>query len=99
MPKQPPKNCPSDMVEAIRYFRLTPKYSPSGTAVIGMDVSNGTVNAPEWGVGAIVKIAFRIPKDTFTPMADLVIEFDQNTSGTPEVLIADLKELKESLEP
>lgn len=97
-PRKPGRPATVDTVEAVRYFCLTPEYSQNGT-VTGCKVSNGTINAPDWGKGAIVKVTFRVPKALFTPLAEVEIDIDTTNTGTAEVLIASLQELKKDLEP
>jgi hypothetical protein len=96
-PAKPGRPSKGETVAAVRYFCLTPEYSQNGT-VIGCKVSNGTINAPDWGKGAIVKVTFRVPKALFTPLAEVEIDIDTDNSGSAEVLIASLRELKEDLE-
>lgn len=97
-PAKPGRPSKVETVETVRYFCLTPEYSANGT-VTGCNVSNGTKNAPDWGKGAIVKVTFRVPKALFTPLAEVEIDINADNSGTAEVLIASLRELKEELGP
>lgn len=79
-------------------MRFTPSYDRSG-AVARVDVASMTSNRPAADKGGpIIKVTFRLPKRLFGPVAEVIVELDEDMlDGTPQVLAADLKAMRDAL--
>lgn len=58
-----------------------------------------TANRPAAAKGGpCVHVTFRLPKKLFGPSARVIVELDENSlDGTPQVLAADLKAMRDGL--
>lgn len=88
----------SDYVETTRWIRLIPKYNRDGT-VKALEIGAMTKSQPKEMVGPLVKLTFRVPCRVFSPVADLIVELDdEDVAGSPVVLARSLRALREQLE-
>jgi hypothetical protein len=78
--------------------RFVPEYDRNGD-VKSVNVGAVTANRPtaEKG-GPFVHVTFRLPKRLFGPTANVIVELDEDSlDGTPQVLAADLKAMRDAL--
>lgn len=96
MRAQPEKD--NKVIETTRWFQLTPNYNRDGS-VKDFEVRAPTKSPPREVKGMSVKLTFKIPRALFAPMANVVLELDEsNLDGTPTVIAADLKKMRDELD-
>lgn len=79
-------------------MRFTPEYDRAGE-VKAVNVAAMTTNRPAADKGGpMVRVTFRLPKRLFGPTANVIVELDEDSlDGTPQVLAADLKAMRDAL--
>lgn len=88
---------PDDYIDVTRYLRLNPRKNSYGR-IIDVDLGQPVKTEPNWSDGPFVKVTFKVHRNVFKPLADITVTLDENNVASPDVIVADLQELRDSLQ-